>query len=178
MSDNTTAARPYAHAVFEIAQADSSQARWSELLSFLTSVVSNDEMSQALDSPHIGAVEKGELLIEVCGGEISEAGRNFIKLLAENGRLKLMPEIMELYEEFRAQAESKIEAVVTSAYPLSDAQQQAMTEALKKKLGCDVTLVTEIDETLIGGAIIRAGDLVIDGSAHAKLAALAQTLTH
>jgi len=178
MSDNTTAARPYAQAVFETAQADSSQLKWSELLSFLTSVVNNEAMNEALDSPHIGAVEKGELLIEVCGGEITEANRNFVKLLAENGRLKLLPEITELYEQLRAKAESKIEAVVTSAYQLSDAQQKAMIEALKKKLGCDVTLVTEIDETLIGGAVIRAGDLVIDGSVHAKLADLAQTLTH
>lgn len=178
MSDNTTAARPYARAVFEASQGDSSQAEWSELLSFLSSVVANEEMSEALDSPHIGAMEKGDLLIEVCGGEITEANRNFIKLLAENGRLKLLPEITELYEVFRAEAESKVEAVVTSAYPLSDAQQKAMTRALKKKLGCDVTLVTEIDETLIGGVVIRAGDLVIDGSAQARLAALAHTLTH
>ncbi|MFW2371714.1 MAG: F0F1 ATP synthase subunit delta [Gammaproteobacteria bacterium] len=178
MSDNTTAARPYARAVFEAAQGDSSQVKWSELLSFMSSVISNEDMSNALDSPHIGAKEKGELLIEVCGGDISEANRNFIKLLAENGRLKLMPEITELYEVFRAEAESKIDAIVTSAYPLSDAQLQAMTKALKKKLGCDVTLVTEIDETLIGGVVIRAGDLVIDGSAQAKLAALAHTLTH
>ncbi|MCW8956091.1 MAG: F0F1 ATP synthase subunit delta [Gammaproteobacteria bacterium] len=178
MSDNTTAARPYARAVFESAQGDSSLAKWSELLSFLSSVVSNEDMSDALDSPHIGALEKGELLIEVCAGDLTDANRNFVKLLAENGRLKLMPEITALYEEFRAEAESKVEAVVTSAFPLSDAQQQAMTAALKKKLGCEVTLVTEIDETLIGGVVIRAGDLVIDGSAQAKLAALAHTLTH
>ena len=89
-----------------------------------------------------------------------------------------MPEIAELYEQFRAEAESKVEATVTSAYPLTDTQMQAMTEALKKKLGCDVTLVAETDETLIGGVVIRAGDLVIDGSAKEKLAALAQTLTH
>ena len=178
MSDNTTAARPYARAVFETAQADSSQAKWSEVLAFISSLVSNEDMKQALESPHIGAEEKGELFIEACGSDLTDANRNFVKLLAENGRLKLMPEIAELYEVFRAEAESKVEATVTSAYPLSDAQQQAMTEALKKKLGCDVTLVAEIDETLIGGVVIRAGDLVIDGSAQAKLASLSQTLTH
>jgi len=178
MSDNTTVARPYAQAVFDTAQGDSSQAKWSELLSFLSSVVTTEDMNEALESPRIGVKEKGELLIEVCGGDITDTNRNFVKLLAENGRLKLMPEIAALYEEFRAEAESKVEAVVKSAYPLSDSQLQAMTEALKKKLGCDVTLVTEIDETLIGGAVIRAGDLVIDGSAQAKLATLAQSLTH
>ena len=178
MSDNTTAARPYARAVFETAQGDSSQANWSELLVFMSSVVSIEDVSAALESPHMGANEKGELMIDICGDKLTDANRNFIKLLAENGRLKLLPEIAALYEEFRAEAESKIEATVTSAYPLSDAQQQAITEALKKKLGCDVTLVTETDESLIGGVVIRAGDLVIDGSAKAKLASLAQSLTH
>jgi len=178
MSDNTTAARPYARAVFETAQGDSSQAKWSELLVFLTGVVNNPEMIDALESPHMGAAAKGELLMDICGDSLTEANRNFIKLLAENGRLKLLPEIAETYEQLRAEAESKVEATVTSAYPLSDAQQQAITAALKKRLGCDVTLVADTDASLIGGVVIRAGDLVIDGSAHAKLAALAQTLTH
>ena len=83
-----------------------------------------------------------------------------------------------MFEELCAEADSKIEATVTSAYPLSETQQQAMIEALKKKLGCDVTLVTAIDETLIGGVIIKAGDLVIDGSTQARLNSLASALTH
>ena len=178
MSDNTTAARPYARAVFETAQGDSSQAAWSELLAFLSQVVVTEDMEALLESPLMSAGDKGELLIEVCADKATDANRNFINLLAENGRLQLMPEIAELYEQFRAEAESKVEATVTSAYPLTDTQMQAMTEALKKKLGCDVTLVAETDETLIGGVVIRAGDLVIDGSAKEKLAALAQTLTH
>lgn len=178
MSDNITAARPYARAVFETAQAESSQATWSEQLALMSEVVINSDMEAALDSPNMGAIDKGELLIDVCADKLSDSNRNFIKLLAENGRLKLVPEIAELYEQFRAEAESKVEATVTSAYPLSDAQLSAMTEALKKKLGCDVTLVTETDKSLIGGVVIRAGDLVIDGSANAKLGSLAQTLTH
>ncbi len=178
MSDNTTAARPYARAVFETAQGASTQAEWSELLAFLSSAVVNEDIATALESPHMGASDKGELMIEICGDKITDAGRNFLKLLAENGRLALMPEIAELYELFRAEAESKVEATVTSAFPLSDAQSQAITEALKKKLGCEVTLVAETDDSLIGGVVIRAGDLVIDGSAKEKLASLAQTLTH
>lgn len=178
MSDNTTAARPYARAVFETARADSSQAAWSDMLALLSALMTNDDMQAALVSPKLGVVEKGQLVIDVCGDKLSAAGKNFVKLLAENGRLQLIGDITAIYEQLRAEAESKIEATVTSAYPLSDAQLQAMTAALKKKLGCEVTLVTETDESLIGGVVIRAGDLVIDGSANAKLSALAQALTH
>lgn len=178
MSDYITAARPYAKAVFEIAQAEAKQTEWSEVLALLTEVVSNEDMSNALDSPHMGSADKGGLIIDICSSRLSDSNRNFVKLLAENGRLKLMPEIFQLYEELKAQAESKVEAVVTSAYPLTDAQQQAMTEALKKKLGCDVTLVTETDSSLIGGVIVKAGDLVIDGSAQARVNALSSALSH
>lgn len=178
MSDNTTAARPYAKAAFEIAQADSKQSEWSDVLALLSQVINNNDMQDVLDSPHMGAADKGGLLIDISSDGLSDNHRNFVKLLAENGRLALMPEISVLYEELRAEAESKIEATVTSAYPLTDAQQQSMTEALKKKLGCDVTLVTQTDSTLIGGAVIKAGDLVIDGSAQARLDSLALTLSH
>ena len=178
MSDNTTAARPYAKAVFEMAQAESKQKEWSDVLALLTDVVNNEEMRDVLQMPQMGAAAKGGLLIDICSDKLSDSNRNFVKLLAENGRLSLMTEIFTLYEELRAEAESKIEASVRSAYPLTDIQIKAMTEALKKKLGCDVTLVTEIDTTLIGGVVIKAGDLVIDGSAQARLDSLAYTLSH
>lgn len=178
MSDFTTAARPYAKAAFEVAQTDASLAEWTEALEFMSAVICNDDMKQVLESPSMGAAEKGEIFIDVCADKLTDKSRNFAKVLAENGRLVLLPEIAELYEAFRADAESKVEATVTSAYPLSEAQKKAMTEALKKKLGSEVTLVTEIDESLIGGVVIRAGDLVIDGSAQEKLAALASALSH
>ena len=178
MSDKITAARPYARAAFEIAQGDSSQQSWSDALQLLAEVVCNEDMKTVLALPEISAADKGVLLIDIGGDNFTDANRNFVKLLAENGRLSLLVEIHELFEEFLAEAESKIEATVTSAYPLSDAQQSAMTEALKKRLGCEVTLVTETDATLIGGAIIRAGDLVIDGSTQASLSSLATALSH
>ena len=178
MSDNTTAARPYAKAVFETAQAESSQASWSEVLALLASVVSNQDVITVLSAPELGAAAKGELLIDICGDKLKDSNRNFVRLLAENSRLEIMPEICELYEVFRAEAESKVEAKVTSAFPLSDAQMQALTNALKKRLGCEVTLVAETDASMIGGVVIRAGDLVIDGSAQARLASLAQALSH
>ena len=178
MSDKTTAARPYARAVFETAQAESTQDIWTDVLAMLTSIVANADVKTVLAAPGLGAAAKGELLLDICGDKLKDSHRNFVRLLAENGRLEIMPEISELYEILRAEAESKVEAKVTSAYPLSNEQMQALTDALKKRLGCEVTLVAETDASIIGGLVIRAGDLVIDGSASARLGSLAQALTH
>ena len=178
MSEFTTAARPYAKAGFEVAQAESKQAEWSDALQLIEAVVSNSEFAAVLDSPSMGAAEKGDILNDICADKLSETQRNFVKALAENSRLVLLPEIVVLFEALRANAENKVEATATSAYPLSDAQVKSMTDALKKKLGCEVSLTTAVDATLIGGVIIRAGDLVIDGSTQAKIGSLTQAVSH
>ena len=176
MSEYTTAARPYAKAAFEVAQAESKQAEWSDALQLIDAVVCNDDFAAVIDSPAMGAAEKGNVLIDICADKLSDTQRNFIKALAENSRLALMPEIVVLYEALKAAAENTVDATATSAYPLSDAQVQSMTDALKKKLGCEVTLTTEVDSSLIGGVVIRAGDLVIDGSTQAKIGSLTQAV--
>ncbi|VAW61627.1 ATP synthase delta chain [hydrothermal vent metagenome] len=188
MSEYITQARPYAKAAFEVAQneskgAESKMAQWSEALQFIDAVVSNDDFVAIIDNPSMGAEAKGEILIDICSDKtskvsLSEAQKNFIKVMAENSRLKLMPDIVFLFEAHRAEAENTIEATATSAFALSDAQVKSMTGALKKKLGCEVTLTTEIDKSLIGGVIIRAGDLVIDGSTQAKIGSLTQAVSH
>lgn len=178
MSDLITAARPYARAVFELAKSTSKQAAWSDVLELLSAVVSNNDMMLAQDSPRLNAEQKAQLLIDVCGNKLDATQQNLVRMLVENGRIRLLPDICALYEVMRAEAESKIEATVTSAHVLNDAQQQAIIAALKKKLGCEVTLVTNTDPSLIGGVVIRAGDLVIDGSAQAKLVSLGQALSH
>ena len=178
MSEFTTAARPYAKAAFEAAQAESKQAEWSDALQFIDAVVCNDDFVAVIDNPSMGAEAKGDILVDICGDKLSETQKNFIKVMAENSRLMLMPEIVVLYEALRATAENTVEATAIAAYALSDAQVQSMTDALKKKLGCDVTLTTEVDSSLIGGVIIRAGDLVIDGSTQAKIGSLTQAVSH
>lgn len=178
MSEFTTAARPYAKAAFEVAQAESKQVEWSDALQFIDAVVCNDEFAAVIDNPAMGAEAKGEILIDICGDKLSATQKNFIKAMAENSRLMLMPEIVVLFEAFRATAENTVEAIATAAYALSDAQVQSMTDALKKKLGCEVTLTTEVDASLIGGVVIRAGDLVIDGSTQAKIGSLTQAVGH
>ncbi len=178
MSEFTTLARPYAKAAFEVAQAESKQAEWSDALQFIEAVVGNEDFAAVIDSPSMGAEAKGEILIDICAERISATQKNFIKVMAENSRLVLISEIVALFEAHRAEAENTIEATATSAYALSDAQVQSMTSALKKKLGREVTLTTEIDSSLIGGVIIRAGDLVIDGSTQAKIGSLTQAVSH
>ena len=178
MSEFTTAARPYAKAAFEVAQAESKQAEWLDAIQLLDAVICNADFASVIDSPKLGAVEKGDILIDICADKLSDTQKNFVKTLAENGRLVLMPEIAVLFEELKAEAEGTVEATATSAYPLSDAQVKSMTEALKKKLGCEVSLTTQIDASLIGGVVIRAGDLVIDGSTKAKIGSLTQAVSH
>ncbi len=178
MSEFTTAARPYAKAAFQVAQAESKQAEWLDALMLLDAVICNDDFASVIDSPKMGAAEKGDILIDICADKLSDTQKNFVKALAENGRLVLVPEIAHLFEALKAEAEGTVEATATSAYPLSDAQVKSMTEALKKKLGCEVSLTTEIDASLIGGVVIRAGDLVIDGSTQAKIGSLTQAVSH
>ncbi len=110
------------------------------------------------------------------GDELTQQQQNLVKLMAENGRLKLMPEVVEQFEVARAKAENKIEAEVISAFELSAEQTNELVNTLKNKLGCDITLTTSIDESLIGGVIIKAGDTIIDASMKSQLDSLALSL--
>jgi len=176
MSELNTVARPYAQAAFDLAKEASSLAQWSDMLGFAAAVSVDEAIREAIDSPNLSVTEQANLFEQVCGDQLDDHGRNFVKLLAENRRLTLFPEIAALYEELRADAEGTLEATVVTAKPMSDAQQQDMANALKARFNRDVVLQVEIDESIIGGAIIRAGDTVIDGSARGKLEQFAHAL--
>lgn len=169
MADHSTAARPYARAVFEVAEKDGRFDDWSARLEFWAAVVSNPEMAQRLEEPGATAADKATMVETVAADGMDEESRNFLRLLAENERLPLMPAIRDNFEEFRAQAEGLIEASVVSAYELDDQQRERIAEALGKRLNRRVNLSTSVDESLMGGAIVRAGDLVIDGSLKGRL---------
>lgn len=169
MSEFVTAARPYARAIFELAEAGKGEKKWSEQLLFMSTVAADENMREALDNPRFSKQQTAELFIQVCDQQVNEQGRNLIKLLAENDRLVLLPEITVLYEQLRSEAEGSIDAEVISAFEVSDGQQKAIAKSLKKRLGRDIKLTTRIDTSLMGGAIIRAGDLVIDGSLQGRL---------
>ena len=186
MADNNTVARPYAQAVFEVAQEHNALTELSESLAAARVLLEDGQVAEFLATPTLSDAERlsflqGLFAKAVGEGSVfaggSEHGTNFIKLLLENGRVVAMPEIAEQFEALKAKVENSVDAVITSAAPLSEAQQQQMADSLRERLGRDVNITTEIDENLIGGAVIRAGDVVIDGSLRARLEGLANALT-
>jgi F-type H+-transporting ATPase subunit delta len=177
MADFTTVARPYASAVYKLAHETSSLEAWGDALALLAAVVSDVAMIKALDNPELGKDKKGEMLIHVLNDKLNQQQQNLVKLMAENGRLNALPDVAEQFEVYRAQAEGKVEAEVTSAFKLSAEQEKNIIAMLKKKLGREVTLTTSIDESLIGGVLIKAGDTIIDGSMKSSLESLALTLS-
>lgn len=177
MSDLVTAARPYARAVFELAEAGKHLKKWSEQLQFMATVSMDPELKQVLDNPRLTKAEVSDLFIKVCGEDIDDEARNLVRLLAENGRLVLLPEISMLFEKQRSDARGTIDAEIFSAYRVSKEQKAALEEALKKRLGRNVKLTSRIDKSLLGGAVIHAGDLVIDGSLKGRLEKMNTALT-
>lgn len=178
MSEFETLARPYARAVFETARAHDALARWSEVLADAAQVVTHPQFAPLLDDPRLGAGDVADLLVELLGERLDERGRNFVRVLAENRRLAALPTIAGLYERYRAESEGTVDARVASAQPLAEAEREAIARALERRLGRRVKLEFDIDERLLGGAIVRAGDLVIDGSVRGKLEQLAMRLSH
>lgn len=177
MAENSNIARPYAQALFELAESAGDFGLWSEALRVMAMVAVDPNMNAVFINPRISRREIGKAVIEVCGEHIDSQGRNLIRLLAQNRRLDALPAIAEQYETLRAEAERSVRAELESALPISEQERQRISEALKKRLGRDVELVCKINEKLIGGAVIRAGDLVIDGSARARLEKLAAAIS-
>ncbi len=178
MAEKTTVARPYAQAVFALAQEQGDLKGWSELLQLLSQIVSDAEMSALQNNPSISDDQRIDIITSICGGSLTESGLNFVKVLVENDRLELLPEISTLFEAERANVEGTIIADVISATVLNDAQKQKIADALKARFGREITLECEIDESLLGGAVIRAGDVVIDGSVVGKLNKLSTRLVN
>ncbi|MEN9465842.1 MAG: hypothetical protein RL217_2023 [Pseudomonadota bacterium] len=176
MAELTTLARPYAKAVFAQAQEGKKLDVWSSDLALLAACVAEEKVAEFLQHPALTAAQQAQTLVDVCGDKLNAAAKNLITVLAENKRLMLLPEISVLFEEMKAQLENVVDVVVTAAQPLSEAQAQKLAQALKAKLQRDVRMTSEVDESLIGGAIIRAGDLVIDGSLTGKLSKLAEAM--
>jgi F-type H+-transporting ATPase subunit delta len=176
MTDFTTAARPYANAVYDIASETKTLDSWSDALANLAAVVSDAQISGLLADPDMGKQQKGELISQVLGDKLNEQQQNLVKLMAENGRLSIMPDVRDQFEVARAKAENKVDAEVISAFELTAQQTDELVNTLKNKLGCDVTLTTTVDKSLIGGVVIKAGDTIIDASMKSQLDSLALSL--
>ena len=178
MQEKTTIARPYAQAVFETASEESKLNEWSEMLGLLDSIVSDAQMQAVLSNPKLDAAALTDFVLGVSGDSLNETGSNLVKVLADARRLAILPEINNLFEQLKAEAEGVIEVTVTSAYELVADQQAAISEAMAKRLGRKVEITSDIDDSLIGGVVIRAGDSVIDASVKGRLKALATQMTN
>ena len=146
------------------------------MLGLAAAVSLDDTMQRVLKAPRLTSTEKATTFNEVCGDKFDAQAQNFIHIVSENGRLVLLPEIAEQFELYKAEQEKSVDVEVTSAFALSDEQQDKLAKVLSARLSREVRLHAVEDSSLIGGVVIRAGDLVIDGSVRGKLAKLAEAL--
>ena len=178
MSDSITIARPYAKAIFQHALAEKKLAEWSNYLLVLAQVVVDERAAQFISNPASTTEQHLDVFHEICAksGIQLPAVNNLIALLATNKRLMLLPEIKVLFEQHRAEQEKTLEVDFISFSSVSAVQQQQLVESLSQRLQRKVSLNVTIDPSLLGGGVIRAGDLVIDGSVRGKLNKLSTSL--
>ena len=176
MAELSTLARPYARAAFEVAEARGELPDWSAQLGTAAAVSADPAMASVLTSPSSTAEQMANTMLEVCGDAVNGEGGNFIRVLAGNKRLPLLPEIHKLFEQYRANREKSVAVEVVSAFAMDSASEQKLAGVLSRKLEREVRVDTVVDENLIGGALIRAGDLVIDGSVRGRLHKLAEAM--
>ncbi len=175
MAELITLARPYAKAAFEVARSAKDLDSWSSSLALAAVLTQQSSVAKLLESPTLTAEQKATVLTDLCGDEINAKVKSFIAVLAENKRLDLLVSIQELFENLKAQQEKFSDVKVISAFELDDNVEKALAEKLKTVLESDVTLSTTVDNSLLGGVIVRAGDTVIDGSVKGRLNKLAES---
>jgi F-type H+-transporting ATPase subunit delta len=169
MSELSTLARPYAEAVFRIAQGENDLAGWSARVQSLALIVSDAQLARLISDPAVSAEQVASLVIEVAGSDLGKSAANFVHVLAENDRLSLLPEISAQFEALKANAEGTLEATITSAQVLTQAQIDDLVAGLKAKFNRAVNVQVAVDPELIGGAVVAIGDQVIDGSVKGRL---------
>jgi F-type H+-transporting ATPase subunit delta len=180
MAEKATIARPYARAAFEHARERDALASWSQLLAAGAAVAATAGAEALFGNPRVSAAQLVELIAGVAaegGVRVGDDARNFLAVLAHSHRLAYLPEIAAQYEARRAEVENAIDVEVTTAMTLTEAQRATLAAALAKRFGRTVRLDEQVDATLVGGAIVRAGDLVIDGSLQGRIARLEQQIS-
>lgn len=175
MAELSTVARPYAKAAFEYALSQGKLAEWSNMLNLAAQAVSDSAVQNVLGNPAITQAQKAGIILDICTC-LDENGKNFVQTLSEVGRLSLFPQIAEQFETLKAEQEKTVEVEITSAYELTSEQQTKLAQALQKRLNREIKIQTQVDQSLIGGVLIHAGDTVIDGSVRGKLAKLAEAM--
>ena len=178
MAESATVARPYARAAFEFAQGAKALARWGDLLETAAMVVRDARVTALLGNPKVTTLALADFVLDIAGEKADEHGRNVVRLLAQNQRLALLPEIAAQYALLRAAAENTVDVEVVSAIALSEAETEKFARALTRRLNRIVRLHPSVDPSLLGGAVVRAGDFVLDGSLKGKLERLGQSMTN
>ena len=176
MAEPSTVARPYAEAAFRLAVGGNTLVKWSEMLRALALVAQDERVQAAVADPKLTDAQVAGLFISVLGGQLSGEAENFVRVLAENGRLALLPEIRAQFEALKNEREGVVEAEVQSAFELTEARVADLVQRLEKKTGRKVKARVHLDKALIGGIKVVLGDKVIDGSARAQLGALETAL--
>ncbi len=177
MAERATVARPYAKAAFAYAREQGKLDQWSGWLGTASTVVASDEYGAFESSPSVGTRQLVELIAGICGDSLDANGRALLDLLAENGRVGYLPEIAAHFEELKAEDQNVADVTVVSAVALDEAQRERLAGALRARLRRDVRLHCSVDPALIGGAVVRSGDMLIDGSLANKLERLGTELT-
>jgi len=176
MAEAVTIARPYAVAVFRLAKEKKALAKWSDMLALLAAVVADPQMRRLIDDPNQTSELVEQTLLAVCGNKLDGSGSNLARLLVENDRLVLLPEIVTIFEELKAQDEGILDAEITSAAKLNDTQVKALVAQLQARFGKKIEASVNVDPEIIGGIKIVVGDTVIDASVRGRLQELANTL--
>jgi F-type H+-transporting ATPase subunit delta len=176
MAEWITLARPYANAAFNYAVEQNALGEWLRQLTLAANVASSDKIKQIIAAPALTAEQQANTLLTLCGTELSDKVGNFIRTLAANKRLPLLPEIAELFEQLKANRENSVDVEISSAFPLSAAVSERLAQALRGKLQREVTVNTVVDKSLLGGVLVRSGDVVIDGSVRGRLEQLAKAM--
>ena len=178
MAELSTLARPYAKAAFEYADGEGWLASWETMLATAARLCLQDKVAVLLSSPSYTASQQAEAFIALCGDELTAQVANYVHLLAENKRLALLPHISEQFSAMKAQRESSVDVEITTAFDLNPLETEILAKSLGDKLQRSVNVQAEVDSSLLGGVVVRAGDLVIDGSVRGKLAKLSEAISH
>jgi F-type H+-transporting ATPase subunit delta len=176
MAEPSTVARPYAEAAFKLADAGNALAKWSEMLGALAQVAQDERMRRAVADPNLSDAQVAGLFISILSGRLNGEAENLLRVLAENKRMELLPEIRAQFEVLKNEREGVVEAEVHSAFELTDAQVADLVQRLERTTGRKVRAQVRVDKELIGGVKVVLGDKVIDGSARAQLGALETAL--
>ena len=176
MAEEITIARPYAEAIYQIAERVNQFDQWSDTLQFAAAVAADAAVAKLVGNPRVPRAQLQQLLFSIMDKQLNEAGKNFIPLLLDNDRLLLLPQIQALFEQLKAEHDGSIEATVSSAFALTETQQKELIKQIEARFKRQVTVDMVVDPELIGGVKITVGDVVIDASVKGKLQDMAFTL--